>query len=166
MVYYHTLLTVFIGLAVVTFLVGLIIKQRLPRFIFWFFTTAFVVLTVSTVRKNSSTIGSETAKFIGEYVIDTASSEYASKPVAHFRDLKLLVSSNETFHFIGNEIPFLKSNGRWKYTNNEDGGLLECFFENKKLTAGQSVDNDYWVFQCDALWEGQPSDIFYFTKVR
>lgn len=116
------------------------------------------------VRKHSADIKTETSKFCGTFIIDISKSKYNKVDLTKRKNLFLKVTTDKKFYFIGDTISFIKQTGTWKFTYNEDGGYLECFFDSKGINAYRSYDNQVWAFKSDCLKNSLASDIIYFNR--
>ena len=123
-----------------------------------------MVLTISTIRKHSADIKTETSKFYGTFKIDISKSRYDKIDLTKRKNLSLIVTPDNKFHFVGDTISFVKQAGTWRFTDNEDAGYLECFFDSKRISAYRSYDSEVWVFESDCLKNSQKSDIIYFNR--
>jgi hypothetical protein len=146
--------------------VGLLVKNKLFRYCLRFVALGFLLLTISTIRKHSADIKSETGKFCGTFKIDNAKSAYEGIDLAKHTNLLLKVSVDSKFYFVGDTIPFKAQGGTWKFTDNEDGGYLECFFGAKKIHAYRSFDNQVWTFESDCLANSVDSDVIRFSRQK
>jgi hypothetical protein len=142
------------------------VKNKPIRYFFGFISIPFLILTISTIRKHSADIKKETSKFCGTFKIDIGKSKYDKVDLTKRQNLILKVTTNNKFCFIGDTISFIKQTGTWKYTDNEDGGYLECFFDLKRINAYRSYDNRVWTFQSDCLKNSLTSDIVYFNRIE
>lgn len=164
MIYYETLLFILVAVALLSFIAGF--ASRMFRYVFWFLSFVFMGLSVSTIVKHSRDMKQETKKFLGVYKIDADSSVYQAANVKLYRDLVLYVESDHSFYFNMDTSPFLSREGRWKLTDNEDGGYLHCYFRNKEINAYTSRDHATWTFRGDCLKEAAGGDVIYFRRVK
>jgi hypothetical protein len=157
----------FLGvLAFLPFVIGIFVKNLPIRLTLFFVSAGFLALTISIIRKHSRGIQRETNKFCGTFIIDTARSKYHLLDLSKHKNLFLKVTADKKFYFTGDTISFVKQSGTWKFTDNEDGGYLQCFFGSKKIKAYRSLDNQIWTFESDCLKNSITSDIIYFTSFK
>ena len=164
MIYYETLLFLFILLAVIPVIVGSIVRSKPIRYFCWLLSLPFLLMTLSTIQKHSADIKKQTSKFCGTFILDTSKSKYDNIDLGKHKNLLLKVTQDKSFFFVGDTIPFIKQYGSWKFTDNEDGGYLECFIEAKQISAFISIDNQVWTFKSDCLRNSVGTDIIYFKR--
>lgn len=166
MIYYETLIFFFCLLTIIPIVIGLLVKNKPVRYFFLLISILFLILTISTIRTHSANIKKETDKFCGSFKIDIRKSKFDKVDLTKQQNLMLKVTPDNKFYFIGDTILFIKQAGTWKYTDNEDGGYLECFFNSKRINAYRSYNNQVWIFQSDCLRNSLVSDIIYFNRLE
>ncbi len=166
MIYYETVLAVPILLAIILVVAGLLVKEKTIRWLLWLLSLPVTFLIVSIIQKHSNDVGIATSKFCGDFIIDIDRSKYDNIDLARHKNLVLKVTKKNAFYFSGDTIPFVKQLGTWEFTNNEDGGYVELFFDSKKIKAYRSFDNNLWRFESDCLRNADSSDIIYFKREK
>ena len=116
MIYYETLVILFFGVAIVPFIVGFLFKSKSIRYFCWSMGMLLLFLPISTIIKHSSDIEETTSQFLGVFKVDKERSIYLGEKLKNVKDIKLAVTSDETFMLIGDTFPFIADSGTWDST--------------------------------------------------
>jgi hypothetical protein len=165
MIYYGTILFLFIALTIIPIIVGFLFKNKYIRYFCWLMSIPFLAITISTIQKHSSDIDKQTSTFLGSYQIDTIKSIYKNGGLTNYQGLTLKVNSNNSFVFSDTSL-FLSKNGTWKFYDTEDGGFVRCRFPNSTYETEVIAGNNLWGFQRTCFKNGSDGDVIYFKKIK